>query len=151
MNAQSQSVVDVAAAVARFVKIGADGQKLPADARSWAAVLDTRTGLMWTSDESPEMTQPQCVEFAQKLDVAGFSDWQIPTREQLLTLVDDTKYDPAIDTTFFPGCKSDWYWTATPAARSPGDDAWYVYFDYGYAYWGYRNLDGFVRAVRVGQ
>lgn len=30
-----------------FVKIGADGSELPADANTWSCILDTRTGLMW--------------------------------------------------------------------------------------------------------
>jgi hypothetical protein len=140
------------AAPARFTKISADGQALAIDAAEWAAVLDSKTGLMWTVEEiSRRLTQPKAVEHAQALNTAGFNDWQLPTREQLLTLVDDTKYDPAIDTQFFPNCKPNWYWTRTPAAYSPGYCAWGVNFDNGLAHWGYHGNYGFVRAVRVGQ
>jgi hypothetical protein len=75
----------------------------------------------------------------------------MPTRAELLSLVDDTKHSPAIDSEFFPACKSDWYWTSTPWAASPVDCAWYVYFNDGGAGCDSHDFSGFVRAVRVGQ
>jgi len=140
------------AAASRYIKIGAGGEQLPIDATTWSAVLGTRTGLMWSVEESPKMTQPKCVEYARDLGAAGFSDWQLPTLAQLETLRDVTRYSPAIDTAYFPGCKSDWYWTSTPAAGSPGYCcAWFVDFGDGGAGWYYHGGNGFVRAVRVGQ
>ena len=136
---------------ARFIKIGADGARLPSDAPEWEAVLDTTTDLMWSAQETKEMPWAECVEAAPALRDAGFSDWRLPTRKELLTLVDDTRAGPAIDTAFFPDCKSDWYWTSTPYASSPSGCAWVVNFNNGYSSWYGQGGEGFVRAVRSSQ
>ncbi|UZW62725.1 DUF1566 domain-containing protein [Lysobacter enzymogenes] len=39
--------------------------------------------------------------------------WRLPTRVELLSLVDDTRYDPAIDTERFPDTRSGAYWAGT--------------------------------------
>lgn len=85
----------------------------------------------------------------------GFTDWRLPTVEELFLLADRTKCRPAIDTEFFPTCRSDWYWTATDDASEPKDEetghsdyAWVVDFSYGYSGIDGRYLGNRVRAVR---
>lgn len=74
--------------------------------------------------------------------------WRLPTRAELLSLVDDTRYDPAIDSTRFPDTESAAYWTSTPFASDPSF-AWIVDFYDGYASYYHRNGSyAFVRAVR---
>jgi hypothetical protein len=86
------------------------------------------------------------------MTAGGFSDWRLPTVEELFLLADRTRAPcPAIDAEYFPDCKSDWYWSSTPYARSPGGCAWVVNFGNGDAHWSFRDDDGFVRAVRPGQ
>lgn len=135
----------------RFTKIGATGKKLPADAAAWDAVLDSTTGLMWSVKEPKSMPWKKAIEWAKKLKAGGFSDWRLPTVEELFLLADRTKADPAIDKTYFPDCKSEWYWSSTPYARSPGDFAWGVYFGLGDSYWGRQGHGHCVRAVRSSQ
>lgn len=137
--------------MSRFIKIGSGGEHLAADASEWVAVLDTKQGLMFTVAESKEMEQPEAVEYVQTLKVGIFSDWRLPSVEELFLLADRTRTEPAIDTDYFPACKSDWYWTGTLWARSPGGFAWYVGFYRGGAYWGGRGYSGVVRACRPGQ
>jgi hypothetical protein len=137
--------------MSRFTKVGADGAKLADDAAEWVAVLDNRTSLVWTVKETKPMAWKKAHAAVAKLDIAGFTDWRLPTVEELFLLADRTKYSPAIDTAFFPDCKSDWYWTSTPAASSPGDCAWYVNFGLGDAYWNVRGGNLPVRAVRASQ
>jgi hypothetical protein len=109
---------------------------------------DTTTWLMWSKENvggksNWEKADKACRELA----LGGHKDWRMPTRWELLTLVDDTRRKPAIDTGFFPNTENDWYWTSTPAAWDPSC-AWVVYFDYGYASGYRRGDDAFVRAVR---
>ena len=134
-----------------FVKLSAAGLQLPADADDWVAVKDRSTGLIWSryniGDESYKWAKAK--EVAAGVDLCGWKDWRLPTRKELLTLVDDTRSSPAINTDYFD-CKSDWYWTSTEAAQSSGY-AWSVDFYGGNSNWSYRYSGGFVRAVRVGQ
>ena len=137
--------------MSRFIKIGAAGEHLAQDAAEWVAVLDAKQGLMFTVAESKEMEQPEAVEYVKTLKVGMFSDWRLPSVEELFLLADRSRHSPAIDTEYFPACKSDWYWTGTLYAPSPGVYAWYVYFSGGDAFWVDRDGFGFVRACRAGQ
>jgi hypothetical protein len=136
----------------RFIKIGADGAQLPDDATEWKAVLDTRSGLMWTKADVKIKNWKKADAAATAMTAGGFSDWRLPTVEELFLLADRTRApSPAIDAEYFPDCKSDWYWSSTPYARSPGVCAWVVYFLNGSADWYDHDNHGFVRAVRPGQ
>ena len=75
------------------------------------------------------------------------NDWRLPTRAELVALVDDTRHEPAIDTSLFPRVKPRWHWTSTPCAWSSAS-AWYVSFYGGNVSYGRRGLNGFALAVR---
>jgi hypothetical protein len=113
------------AAPARFIKIDAAGAEQPADAKHWAGVLDTVHGLLWSAGDvvDERLDHDDATEACAKICLCGYEDWRLPTRAELLTLVDDTRHEPAIDTAFFPTCRSNWYWTSTPAAWSPASCA----------------------------
>jgi len=147
MNAQ----VSPAAAAPRFIKIGEDGALLPPDAAEWVAVLDTKTNLMWAVEVLSRRPYKEALEAPKSLATAGFTDWRLPTVEELFCLADRTRYEPAIDTDYFPETPSSWFWASTVDASSPFDCAWYVSFSYGYSSWDFQGSEGFVRAVRPGQ
>ena len=115
-------------------------------------VTDERTGLMWEQGLCPrrytwaDATKVRIAE----LNVAalgGHTDWRLPTRAELVSLVDDTRYDPAIDPLF--SCQSNDYWSATTYQFNPSY-AWYVYFYDGYVYAGSKGGTDYVRGVRGG-
>lgn len=138
----------------RFVKLAAKGKPLKADAKSWPIVGEPGRGLMWTVGEKkvPNWEAAKsAVTAMNKAKVGGFTDWRLPSVEELFLLADRTKYNPAIDKDFFPDCESNWYWSSTPAANSPGDYAWFVIFSSGSAGWSNQGYGGFVRAVRASQ
>jgi hypothetical protein len=135
----------------RFVKVNEAGALLAADAEEWVAVLDTQTNLMWTVAETEGMGWADAQKVPATLGTAGFNDWRMPTVEESFCLADRTRVSPAIDVAFFPDCKSDWYWSSTVYAPSPGDYAWSVHFYDGISCWGGQGYEGFVRAVRAGQ
>lgn len=134
----------------RFSKIGADGAVLPAEATKWEAVLDSKTGLMWSVETKKVPNWNKAESAVKKIAAAGFDDWRLPTVDELFGLADRTRFSPAIDVDMFPDTASDWFWTSTPYAASPGDCAWGVGFGGGLASWGDRSYDAAVRAVRVG-
>ena len=96
--------------------------------------VDSVTGLMWQRDAAPgtytlEMAKAYCTSSA----VAGFSDWRLPTRIELVSIVDDTAVNPAINATVFPDTPEDYTWTSTPLfVDSAG--VWSVHFA-GYEYY----------------
>lgn len=109
-------------------------------------VLDQATGLMWSKATIAKgKTWAEAKEAAAAVRLGGYTDWRLPTRAELLTLVDDTRSKPAIDTARFD-CESDWYWTSTPLASSPSGYAWLVFF--GNGYYNRQLINGRVRAVR---
>ncbi len=76
--------------------------------------------------------------------------WRMPTRQELESLLDLSRHDPAIDTTKYPDTQSRFYWTCTPCAWN-SDAVWVVYFYGGGVDYHHRNSGGCVRAVRSGQ
>jgi len=79
---------------------------------------------------------------------SGFSDWRLPTVEELFAQADRSKFNPAVDPEQFPDTRSGFYWSSTPYAVNPAGYAWGVYFNLGGTSFDDRDYYGFVRAVR---
>jgi hypothetical protein len=80
------------------------------------------------------------------------ADWRLPTKKELITLVNyGIPYPgPTINTAYFPNTESSGYWSSTTGAGYPGN-AWLVDFHYGGVYYGYKYYGDYVRCVRGGQ
>lgn len=119
-------------------------------------VTDQVTGLVWQRQVPPRgYTWPAAREACQDLVLAGHDDWRLPSRVELVSLIDNERTEPAIDLEafpFVPGNRplSDWYWTSTPAATDP-TKAWYVYFYFGYPDTDVQSSDFPARCVRGGR
>ena len=125
-------------------------------------VTDDSTGLMWEKKDGPvrgagmtlhdvnaawSWSQPEVTgtepdgsaftEFLRRLNesrFAGHSDWRLPTRQELLSIVDASRI-PRINEVFGPtnsswGPPTCWYWTAETRTDIPGNlhNAWEVNF-----------------------
>jgi hypothetical protein len=91
-------------------------------------VGDRITHLQWQRavDEASD-TWYQAMNHCACLTLGGQTDWRLPTRIELVSLVDVTRQSPSIDPTAFPDTPSEWFWTSSPAADDP-TAAWYVAF-----------------------
>jgi len=118
-------------------------------ARDDGTVVDQLNGLQWQSqDDGTNRKFADAEKYCKELRLAGFTDWRLPSEEELLSIVDRSVYKPAIDKKLFPGTRSDFYWSSTPVAEYPDDCAWGVFFSYGSTFIYYSDGLGFVRAVR---
>ncbi len=96
-------------------------------------VRDNVTQLMWQQAGRPEAVDwKTALDYCATLTFAGETDWRLPTRIELGSLVDHRRSQPAIDLTAFPSSPSTAFWSSSPST-TPGE-AWMVDFVMGYSY-----------------
>ena len=110
-------------------------------------ITDNATGLTWRQGTDGTMNWQGALSFCEDLDYAGYTDWRLPDVKELRSIVDNSKVSPAINTTFFPGTQSSYYWTSTTYAGSTSY-AWHVTFFNGYVYDSNKSSSNYVRCVR---
>ena len=105
-------------------------------------VFDCTTSLIWQKDHAGPMSWQEAMDYASKLELAGHSDWRLPTIEELITLIDFGKHDPA---SVFPNMPSKRFWSSSPYSENY---AWGAYFRNGYVLDNFVYYDYCVRCVR---
>ncbi|MBF0103525.1 MAG: S8 family serine peptidase [Desulfobacterales bacterium] len=74
-------------------------------------ITDTQTNLMWQkSDDNTVRTWEDGKEYVENLTLASYTDWKLPTKDELLSLVDPNYGEPTIDSLFT--CSPSSYWTS---------------------------------------
>ena len=113
-------------------------------------VTDTCTGLMWEKNSAPgNYLWQSALQYCDRLEVAGHTDWRLPNLRELRTLVDYGGQVPAIDPVF--QAIAEVYWTSSTYNVDP-THAWTVGFQDGEGNAHEAKVDPFpVRAVRGGQ
>jgi hypothetical protein len=95
-------------------------------------VIDRLTGLMWQRNiPNKFLTFAEAQRKCDGLSLGGYTDWRLPSRIELVSLIDTRHIEPSIDGVAFPNTPIDWFWTSSRAAGDP-NAAWYVYFYFGY-------------------
>lgn len=90
------------------------------------------------------------VQAVNSQSLCGANDWRMPTRKELLGLVHNGRFYPAIDTAYFQNSPSGWFWSSSPNAND-SSGAWSVNFDAGNFHGLNKNRNFRVRLVRAGQ
>jgi hypothetical protein len=81
-------------------------------------VDDSQTGLMWQRAVSAGThLWATANTYCDGLTLAGHSDWRLPTRVELRSIVNTTRTMPAITVVPFPNTPSVRFWSATPYAQ----------------------------------
>lgn len=113
-----------------------------------AMVIDQATGLEWQkADDGTIRNWQEALAYCEGLSLAGYSDWRLPNIRELTSIVDDSKYNPAINLVFQGRSSS--YWSATTGAYTSGQ-AWSVYFYDGHDGLSMKAKGYYVRCVRAG-
>lgn len=132
-----------------FTKIGAGGESLPKNATTWSCVNDKVTGLTWevkTDDGGPRdkdllftnqgNRQPgDASSYVASVNAAGLcgaSDWRLPTRAELESLLDYSVPYPGarIDSTWFPNSPATLHWSSTSAQVNGGGPSYFWVVSY---------------------
>ena len=101
------------------------------------------TGLMWMQCSlgqnsldgncvglATRFTWKQALQEANDSNHAGYSDWRLPNKKELVSIVEERCYRPAINTKIFPNTSFGFYWSSTPVS-SRATSAWFVNFSDG--------------------
>lgn len=113
-------------------------------------VTDTSTGLTWQQDTLEEaFTWEQALAYCEGLSLGGHEDWRLPSINELRSLANYGRYNPSMDTTFFPNAVSLLYWSSTTYASNAAN-AWGIFFLTGGGYSANKGSLRLVRAVRGG-
>ncbi|MFU2209269.1 DUF1566 domain-containing protein [Solidesulfovibrio sp. C21] len=122
-----------------------DGDRFVADDPE--LVADALTGLVWPRDAGLAgfpMPWGEALAFAAgwaRDGRFGRSDWRLPNRRELRSLVSYGAARPALPPGHpFRNVFLGWYWTATTAAPAPGY-AWYVHMEGGRMFYGRKDQD----------
>ncbi len=119
--------------------------------RTGELVQDRLTHLEWQDSNTAKddiKSWQEAILYCEDLTIEGKTDWRLPDKNELLTIIDYTKSDPAIDATFqYVASKA--YWTST-SLEGYYDYAWVVYFYNGYSYANLKveNEELYARCVR---
>ena len=122
------------------------GEKLPepefevSEINGDEVVTDSTTGLMWQKNYGTKTLWEQALYYCEHLVYAGYSDWRLPNRNELLSLVDYNKSSPASS---FPGIypstsdvyssTSQFYGIGADGIFGGSGNMFSIYFHYGYA------------------
>jgi len=88
-------------------------------------VLDQNTGLIWQqADDGTGRTWDQATTHCADLELGGRTDWRLPTRFELLGIVDHGGAENGLRPVFQGRPQK--YWTATQSVYEAPDYAWFV-------------------------
>ncbi len=112
-------------------------------------VKDPKTNLIWEDTQhttEEKVTHKEAKAYCDALKMGSFENWRIPTLSELLSIVDYTRYDPAILKEFKHVDTDTLYWSSSPYAGH-ADYFWGVEFEDGATEDAAQTYNRFVRCV----
>ena len=107
-------------------------------------VLDKKNARYLTSQKSSE-DWDDAVEYCDKLVLNSMDKWRLPTFNELLSIVDHNRVDPAINPVF-EYVNEGTYWTSIDFSAT-ASRAWTIDFRTGKTYYSYKTTNHAVRCV----
>ena len=124
--------------------------------KSGEVVTDSTTGLEWQDNSDANgttRTWQEAKDYCEELTLESHDDWRLPNMNELKSLIDRSKREPAIkgDAFKYIGTSNYYrYWSSSSVVGNE-DGAWLVSFNYGTVYRHTKNHNNYVRCVRDGQ
>ncbi len=115
---------------------------------SEGVVTDSVTNLQWQDDYIKLANWRDAIAYCNELSLDG-GGWRVPNKNELLSIVDYTKYNPVIDSSF-QNTTSGYYWSSTTHANY-SSSAWVVGFRNGFSNYNNKAYNSYVRCARSGQ
>lgn len=75
-------------------------------------ITDNNTGLMWQKVDGGELTFEKASVYCDTLTLAGYTDWRLPTAEELFDINNHNYLNPALDTNYFKKTIAEYWWTS---------------------------------------
>ena len=94
---------------------------------------DSKTGLTWQDNSAvkeTKMTWQDAMSYCSELNLGGYSDWRLPNIKELQSIVDISRYKPAIKKGFKYVSTSDYFWSSSVYVSNT-KSAWIVGFESG--------------------
>lgn len=111
-------------------------------------VSDKNTDLIWQQAEaSSAMTWESALGYCESLSLGNHDDWRLPNNKELRSISDDSRANPSLNPTYFPGAQSARYWSST-TQFGHADAAWFIDFTSGLASYNAKTGQLAVRCVR---
>jgi hypothetical protein len=120
-------------------------------ARNGNTVIDNSTNLQWQDDVHAKMARKDwdyAIYYCKQLILDGYTNWRLPMKNELLSLIDYSKSNPAIKEKVFKNIKPNYYWSSTPNATL-SSYGWYISFDSGLVGYNKKRSREYVRCVRT--
>jgi hypothetical protein len=128
------------------------------------AVLDNQTGLVWARDAQilgKKVDWEESVKLSENIEIGGQKGWRLPTRDELISILDTSQSEPALpeghpflninDLSTASGRPAGYsYWTST-VYKDDNDRAWMVTLGLGGVIESLKLLDGTIWPVRDGE
>ena len=112
-------------------------------------IEDTRTSLLWQDapdNKSLSITYLEAQDYCEKLVVAEYKDFRLPTLNELQSIIDYNNYKPAILKGFLH-VANETYWSSTPFADDDME-VWTIQFKKGGRSTKGKHYDRYVRCVQ---
>ncbi len=96
-------------------------------------VKDPATNLVWEDTkhaEKEQVTYLEATSYCETLKLGEHNDWRVPTLKELLSIVDYTRYEPAVLKEFTRVDPDELYWSSTEYTNK-STEFWGVVFEDG--------------------
>ena len=128
------------------------------------AILDNQTGLVWVRDAQfigKKVSWEDAVKIVESIELGGEKGWRLPTRDELITLLDTSQSEPALphghpflninDLATVSGMPGGYNFWSSTAYKDDSERVWMVSFYVGKVYDSLKLMDATFWPVRDGE